>query len=732
MSSDVVASADSPPQPPAAGPRSLPGWAPAVALGAILSTACVLYGWSLNSLGWGNTYYSAAVKSMGGGFTNFMFGSYDPAGVVTVDKPPAGLWPQVISSKVFGLHGWSLLLPQVVEGVLAVLVLHRTVRRWAGEVAGLVAALVLTLTPVTVAITRSNNLDAPLLLLLVGAAYALTRAVREPAARAATWWLCGAAFLIGCGFVTKMLAAWMVLPAFTAAWLVGAGGPWIARIWRLAAAGAVLAVSSLWWVAMVAVWPGDKPYIGGSEDGSAWDLVVGYNGLGRVFGQGPGPGGPGPGGAPPGGSGAPRGPGAPFGGGTGPLRMFGDAVGGQISWLLPVCAVAVVTAVAVAVLRRRGRLPEATALPVSGWVLWSLWLVVCAGVFSMQEGIFHEYYTTQLAPAIGALCGGLAAVLVRAQRAGERWPAPVAAVTVAVTAAWAVVVIRRAPEWHGWLVWPVAVTGTAAVVLLCAAFWSPGRSGRRGGSSPHRATARLLPIALAVAAAAVLVAPGAWAAFVPADGPTSMSAVIPAAGPMRMPSSGRDGRTRPGQDGPRGLPSGPATPGAVPEGMSRGGPVPPGPFPPGGGPGDAAALTADQRKILDYARRNSGSARITLAVEGGAMAASAFILHSDSHVIGMGGFTSADDAPSVRRLERWTHSGELRFVLASATPGGGGPFPSRDSAAARRTAWVTGHCRAVAPSVYGGSGTPTGGGPGGPGGAAGRGGAATLYDCAAR
>lgn len=134
------------------------------------------------------------------------------------------------------------------------------------------------------AINRDNNPDTLLVLLLVSAAYALTRALQTEGP-AATWWLCASGFLIGCGFLTKMLAAWMVVPAFALAWLVGGGGAWAARVWRLLTAGAVLAVSSLWWVAMVALWPGDRPYIGGSTDGSAWDLVVGYNGLGRVFGS---------------------------------------------------------------------------------------------------------------------------------------------------------------------------------------------------------------------------------------------------------------------------------------------------------------------------------------------------------------------------------------------------------------------------------------------------------------
>ncbi|MGO4428204.1 ArnT family glycosyltransferase, partial [Streptomyces sp. MCAF7] len=160
--------------PPHMAGRTLPRWAAPAALGAILLLAAVLYGWALGSLGWGNSYYAAAVKSMGRDWTNFLFGAFDPAGVVTVDKPPAALWPQVISTKIFGLHGWAMILPQLLEGVAAVFVLHRTVRRWAGEGAGLLAALVMTLTPITVAINRDNNPDTMLVLTLVAAAYALT------------------------------------------------------------------------------------------------------------------------------------------------------------------------------------------------------------------------------------------------------------------------------------------------------------------------------------------------------------------------------------------------------------------------------------------------------------------------------------------------------------------------------------------------------------------------------
>ncbi|MFI6624302.1 glycosyltransferase family 39 protein [Streptomyces sp. NPDC050528] len=725
--------------------RRLPAWAAPAALGAVLVLAAVLYGWALNSLGWGNSYYSAAVKSMGKNWTNFLFGSFDPAGVVTVDKPPAALWPQVISSKIFGLHGWALILPQLLEGVAGVLVLHRTVRRWAGEGAALLAALVLTLTPITVAINRDNNPDTLLVLLLVSAAYALTRAL-QPEGRAATWWLCVSGFLTGCGFLTKMLAAWMVIPAFAVAWLVGGSGAWIPRVRRLLGAGAILAASSLWWVAMVALWPGDRPYIGGSKDGSAWDLVIGYNGLGRVFGSSDGT---------PQGMGGSGGGFGGFGGQPGLRRLFDTQVGGQVSWLLPVCAMALIVAVVVAVLRRRDRVPDTAVLPASGWLLWGIWLVVCAAVFSTQKGIFHPYYTTQLAPAIAALCGGLMAALVRVHRAGLRWAPQVGAAAVVVSAAWAVVLVRREPHWNGWLVWPVLLVGGAAVALLVL-------SRRRG---------RLLTVASCTAVASALLAPGVWAATVPAS--TGMGGGSnPTAGPTTLGFGGGGGRPPQGANNggfPSGMPSGmpsdmPGFPGGgassgqtaeppaggMPSGIPTGGasgmpgapegsgsndratPSSPGagsggaPGGPGGG-GDAK-LTADQRKILRYAVEHAPDARIKLAVEGGALTASTFILGTDEIVIGMGGFTNSDNAPSVAQLTKWTKDGELRYILGSGTNGGGPGLSGGYTK--QRSDWTADHCTKVPASVYGGtSGTSS---QSNGGGAMGFGGSSVLYDCAVK
>ncbi|MGY5115727.1 ArnT family glycosyltransferase [Streptomyces sp. 900105755] len=714
--------------------RSRPAWAAPAALGAILVLAAVLYAWSLSSLGWGNSYYSAAVKSMGQNWTNFLFGSFDPAGVVTVDKPPAALWPQVISSKIFGLHGWSLILPQTIEGVAAVFVLHRTVRRWAGERAALLAALALTLTPITVAINRDNNPDSLLVLLLVSAAYTLTRALRAEG-RSAACWLCATGFLVGCGFLTKMLAAWMVLPAFAAAWLIGAAGTWAARLWRLAAATGVLLVSSMWWVAMVALWPGDHPYIGGSEDGSAWNLIIGYNGFGRIFGS----------------SGdTTQGFGGAFGGEAGAGRLFNDQVGGQISWLLPACAVFLAVAVTAEVLRRRGRLAETDLLPLSGWVLWGGWLVVCAAVYSTQEGIFHPYYTTQLAPAIAASCGGGFVLLARLHRGGLRWAPVAGAVAVAATVIWAVVVIRRNPDWNGWLVWPVLLAGCAAVVLLFLV----------------RQRRRLVPATVLAAVLAVLLAPGAWAVSEAGTKDQGMGGTNPSAGPMTsmfggkgMPGRGSGGGAG-GSGTPSGMPSGMPglSGGGTGSGSGAGSGMPSG-MPTGGSAGSAGSaagqgmpsmpsgsgsragatgggmpggmggtqLTGEQRKILAYAVENAPKARIKLALTSGATSAAAFILDTDETVIGMGGFTGMDNVPSTGQLEKWTKDGELRYVLGTDSARGMTGGPGGSSAGTQRSQWIAKNCTKVPASAYGGSSSTS---TGGTAGFAGFGGATVLYDCA--
>ncbi|MBM7774409.1 4-amino-4-deoxy-L-arabinose transferase-like glycosyltransferase [Actinokineospora baliensis] len=722
---------------PAAPEDRRPRW-PAWALAAICVVAGALYAWKIGAGQIGNAYYTAAAKSMTASFSNFLFGSFDPIGVVTVDKPPMALWPQALAVAVFGAHGWVVLLPQVIEGVAAVFLLHRTVRLWAGEKAALLAAGIFALTPITVAINRDNNPDTLLVLLLVAAAYAFTRSVRAESSAPRTRWLLWCAFFIGCGFLTKMLQAWIIVPGVALAYLVGTTAPWKRRVLDLLAAAGVLIASSFWWVALHAWWPGEKPYVGGSTDGSAWDLIIGYNGLSRVFGgEGPGPGGNF---QPPSGMEFPAGgggPGAGFGGQSGITRMFDDAVGGQISWLLPLSLLVLVVVAVAGVLKLRAKVSSDPA-ERAGWFLWGSWLVVTALVFSLAQGIFHPYYTTMLAPAVAAISAAGLVRFWRAQSAaGLGWV--LLPLAVAITAVWTFIVVSRTPAWHGWTRWAVVVLAVVAIGGVAAAKFGVSALGRP---------------ALVVGLVAVLLTPAVWSTATAAE--ANNNGVIPAAGPAdggfggfpggsrgpdgfpggQLPGGGFPGGQNPGGQLPGGglpgggLPGGGLPGGGVPGGgfpggtPPTGGAQPPGlpgggvPMPGGGFPGDGRGgprgggmpgfgvteLSAEQRRVLDYAKRISPDAEITLAVNGGSMAASAFIIGSDETVIGMGGFSGMDNAPNTTQLDQWTTSGRLRFIL-SGSGGRGGGFPGGPGGGAtqQRQQWIEQNCAKVDQAAYGGS-----------------------------
>jgi 4-amino-4-deoxy-L-arabinose transferase-like glycosyltransferase len=660
-------------------------WAPV----AICLLAGLLYLWEIGGGQLGNTYYSAAVKSMTDSFSNFLFGSFDPYGVITVDKPPMALWPQVISVLIFGFHGWSLLLPQVLEGVAAVFLLHRTVRLWAGENVALLAALTFALTPVTVVINRDNNPDTLLVLLLVAAAYAVTRAVQAPSARRRTTWLLWCAFFVGCGFLTKMLQAWIVVPAIALAFLVGTTGSMKRRILDLLGAGGVLVVSSFWWVALHDWWPGSKPYVGGSADGSAWDLIVGYNGFGRIFGGDQG-----------GGMviGSPNGEtkSGSFGGDPGGFRMFNEVVGGQISWLLPL-ALFVLAVVSVAGVRAiRGK---ATGDPAgrAGWYLWGGWLLITALVFSFAKGIMHPYYTTAMAPAVAAICAAGVSVLWRWYRGSAAWA--LLPVGIAITAAWAFVLVSRDTTWYGWCRWAVALVAGAAVVALVV-----------GRVSAVRRTSIGLP-ALAVAVAALLLTPGVWsvaAATVnpngntPAAGP-ALAGGLPATPPTGPAPVGQPGQRQPGT-GQQGAPEQGEPRQGGPGGPGQGGSGGPGQMVIVGGGSGETKLTDEQRRILEFAQRNGDGADIALAVNGASGAVAPFIMETDAMVIGMGGFGGQDDVPSTDQLQAWVSDGSLRYILSAAPAQQTQPMPANSPRAAvqqQRQAWIEQHCTVVAPAAYG-------------------------------
>ncbi|HEY0950591.1 glycosyltransferase family 39 protein, partial [Nocardioides sp.] len=430
------------PEPP---PREPERWY-RPALAGLLAATAVLYLWGLGESGWANSFYSAAAQAGSESWKAFFFGSSDAASSITVDKTPLALWPMGLAVRVFGLSSWSILVPQAIEGVLAVWLLVATVRRTTtSSAAGLLAGATLALTPVAVLMFRFNNPDAMLVLLLVAAAYATLRAL-EDGVRHPVRWLALAGALVGLAFLAKMLQAFLVLPPLALVYLLAARTSVPKRLGHLLVAFGSMLAAGGWWVAIVSLWPASgRPYIGGSQDDSILELTLGYNGFGRLTGDETGSVGGGAGGA--------------TWGSTGLTRLFDGEIGGQIAWLLPSALLLLVAGLWLT--RRAAR----TDLTRAALVLWGGWLLVTGLTFSFMAGIFHAYYTVALAPAIAALVG-IGAALVWQHRQ-SMLACGFGAAAVALAAATGFVLLGRSADFVPWLRGPLLVAGlfTAVVVL---------------------------------------------------------------------------------------------------------------------------------------------------------------------------------------------------------------------------------------------------------------------------
>ena len=469
---------------------------------------------NLDAIGDANTYYTAAVEAMTQSWHNFFFVAAEPGGSVTVDKPPLGLWIETIFALMFGVSGVTVSMPNIIAGVLSVPLLYRLVKKYMGEVAGLVAALVLIVTPVAIATDRNNTMDGMLVFSLLVAAWAFIKATETGKAR----WLFLGAFIVGLGFNIKMLQAFLPLPAFYALYFFGAKTGWGRKILNIGISGIILLVVSLSWAIAVDLTPADqRPYIGSSENNTVMELIVGHNGLSRLFGRGGGnapaqdgaasggqvnspgennfqPPAPGfrpqtpPNGQlpqqdnrpqPPAGAlgdgpnASPDGPNGnngstPFSNETGSpglTRFFTSPLSKQMSWLLPFALVGIVLALFAA----RMHLPlesEHKAL-----VLWGGWLLTCLVFFSAVEGIFHSYYAIMLAPALGAVVGGGFGQLwrwssTRMIQPNRRWVDALLVAAAAVTIAFQIYTAAQYGATSAWVHLPVILLMAATGLLI--------------------------------------------------------------------------------------------------------------------------------------------------------------------------------------------------------------------------------------------------------------------------
>jgi 4-amino-4-deoxy-L-arabinose transferase-like glycosyltransferase len=680
-----------------ASERAEPTWA-RPALIALLVCTAVAYLWDLKASGDANSFYAAAVQAGTKSWKAMFFGSIDSSNFITVDKPPASLWVMEISGRVFGFSSLSMLVPQVLEGVAAVALLYAAVKRWFGAGAGLAAGALLAITPVAALMFRFNNPDALLVLLLVAGAYCLVRAVEG----ASTRWVLAVGTMIGFAFLAKMMQAFLVLPAFGLVYMVAAPTTLRRRLWQMLAGAAAIVVSCGWWVAIVALWPvGSRPMIDGSPDNNIFNLIFGYNGLGRIFGaSGPGGGGGG---------------GANFSGPTGALRLFDSEMGAQASWLLPAALIALATGLW---LSRRAPRTDRTRAAL---LLWGGWLLVSGVVFSFGSGVIHTYYTVALVPAIAALVAITGSLLWRERH--TVLARCVAAFTVLGTASWSWVLLDRTPQWESWMRVLIPVS---AAIAVCGLLGAPAlrRLGRRGGRAS-------VTVAVAAAVVACLAGPVAYSAQTVT---TAHTGSTPSAGPGSSMGAGGLGGAPGGKGfggvrgvrgaggaglpgGARGL-SGGAKVGVAPNaslsathtgsvqlfGSSRSSSGKVG----GAGAGGAGQMTSVSATLEKALESDAGHYRWVAAVSGSQTAASLELATGGEPVMAIGGFNNEGGRLTLAAFERYVRAGEIHYYFASSGGAGGGvgggPGGGTGSSSICSIAsWVEAHFKSVkigAQTVY--------------------------------
>ena len=642
-------------------PHDQPTWA-RPALLAIAAIAALLYARNIANAGF-EGFYSVAVKSMSVSWKAFFYGAFDPKATITLDKLAGSFVPQAISARIFGFHAWSLALPQVIEGIISVLVMYRVVRRWMGAAAGLLAAGLFALTPVCVSMFGHSMEDGLLTMCLVLAADSCQRAMIEGRLRSLLW----AAFWVGVGFQAKMMQAWIVLPALAAGYVAlsskdRAPLPVKRRLRDTGLAGAACLAMSLSWIALYTLTPAhDRPYIDGSTNNSAISMVFGYNGLERF------------------GVSFPGSVASMFGGnrnahltgamgevardfqhsgfgmrsGGGWLKLAGSEFGPQISWLFPLALLAMVCGL---LWSRRG--PESIDPGRGGFVMWGVWLVTFGFVFSAMKTIPHTAYVASLAPALAALSGAGIVMFWREYVAGGRrgWLLPIA---VAAELGWSAWLWRSYRDFLPAARWAIIVAGIAAIAVMV----STKLTGHK----------RVLVTLGAVAGAiAMVAAPAAWAgsALEPRYDGTEMNAI---AGPA--PERG-------------GFPRMPA---AVQRmfGLNprHGGGL-------GGWGGTSTSLTGAQRGVYEYVIRHRDGAEYLMATQSWSQAAP-YILATGKEVLPIGGFSGSVPSPTLRHFQHLVAAGQVRYFLAGQQ-GSGLMGRARSGQALAITTWVQHDCTPLA------------------------------------
>ncbi|MFC7395329.1 glycosyltransferase family 39 protein [Scopulibacillus cellulosilyticus] len=653
-----------------------------------------------------NTYYTVAVKSMLTSFHNFFYASFDPAGFITVDKPPVALWIQTLSASLFGLSNFSVLLPEALAGVISVWLMYVIVKHKFGRKAALLSALSLACTPIFVAVVRTNNVDSILIVTLLFAAWALMKSIEKQKLSL----LLLSFILVGIGFNVKMLEAYMVLPAFYLFYFIAAKAKWTKRIGQLILATVVLAAVSLSWATTVDMVPKDqRPYIGSSQTNSVLELALGYNGISRLTGDKPGHGKGGGQGMPwntkqrqgmesqfgsknknapqnmhnmnadqmqkmqkqagsknpfqisqkgdkqailrHGGMG-----GGMFGTGTpGVTRLFSKALSGQISWLLPFVLFAVIGLVVSLRKTKEFTMQHKFA------TFWLAWLIPMMIFFSIA-GFFHQYYLSIMGPAIAGLVGIGWTVLWDFYKKKQGWANWLLPVSILATALFETLILLQNKE-------AVSKTWIAAAVIVGVVLFTLLIFFRNKVK-----TAYCFSIAGVIA---LLILPFYWGFSTVLHGGNS---TMPVAGPVSQSSwPMMGGKTIDRQLDSMQIKGHGAEADHIQQSQWQN--------------GRNRGMMGDEvdPKLLSYLEKHYHGEKFMLAVER-ATTAEPYMLKTDHAVMAMGGFMGNDPVLTPEKLEKIVKAGEVKYFLISSGMGMEGNQ--------KITEWIEKNCEAVPASKW--------------------------------
>lgn len=656
----------------------------AAAVALLLLSACFVFFWNLSSSGYANEFYSAAAQAGSVSWEAFLWGGLDAGGAITVDKPPASIWLMALSVRLFGLSSFSILLPQAIMGVATTLIVFLIARRVWGTWFGVLAGALFVTTPVAALMFRFNNPDALLVLLMTLAADCVLRALEKPASRggnrARTALLALAGGLVGLGFLTKQFQVLLVVPGFVLALFAFSPAPWRRKLLDAAVSIGSILLASGWWVALTVLVPsGSRPFIGGSQTDSFLELTFGYNGLGRLTGDETGS-------VVPGGGGGQGG----MWGETGIERLLGSDFADQFSWFALFALAGIVLVVIAARISRarstrsargdafsapgaRGTAarhasvsdvdivpcpadplgPDALArLRSATAAVFGCWLVITWLAFSFMAGIFHQYYTVALTPAVAVLAAGCIHALYTLRH--RLWAQLAALVLAAPSTTWAYVLIARSDSFTG-LAIAILIAGLAGCMLgdSCLLFRLP-----RAGAAP-RAERVAAGASVFLVASALCLGPALWTGCTIAIG---HSGSIVTAGPNGSggPGGGMGGMGGMGGQSAPGGGGGGGADDAAGEGAE---------VDAGGGAGSLLGGGTTSELVAELLVQNAQGYRWAAATTGSQNAAG-YQLATELPVMAIGGFNGTDPAPTLDQFQDYVERGLVRYYIAGGEMGG--------------------------------------------------------------